>query len=114
MKTTEYPVFSKWYETLGWILDRCEGFPKDVRFTISNRIVNLALEVLDKITEAIYTRNRSGILREINLHLEKLRILFRLSYDRRLLSGAQYEYISEAIYETGKMIGGWAHHAKSE
>jgi hypothetical protein len=107
MKNLEYPVFAKWYETVDWILTRCEGFPKDVRFTISNRISNLALDVLERITEAIYTKNRTSILRAINLMLEKLRILFRLCFDRRYLSFSQYEHVSKAINETGKMVGGW-------
>lgn len=107
MKHHEYPVFTKWYETLNWILARCEGFPKDVRFTITNRVANLATDVLEKIIEAIYTKERNSLLRIINLMLEKLRILLRLCTHRRYLSLKQYEFVSEAINDTGKMVGGW-------
>ena len=107
MKPDEYPVFAQWYTTLDWILNRCESFPKDVRFTISSRIANLSLDVMEGIIEAIYTKNRRLVLQRINLQLEKLRILFRISMQRRYLSMQQYEYVSREINETGKMIGGW-------
>lgn len=107
MKPNDYPLFTHWYKTLDWILQRCEGFPKDVRFTISNRIANAALDVLELIIEAIYSKDRKPILLKINLLLEKLRIFFRLSMDRKYISMKQYEYISLEINEGGKMVGGW-------
>lgn len=103
----DYPIFVKWFEATDWILDTVEKFPKSVRFTISGRIANMALDVMESIIEAIYTKNRAYILERINLYIEKLRVMFRLSYKRRYLSGQQYEYVSELLNETGKMIGGW-------
>jgi len=103
----DYPAFVKWYKTLDWILDKCEKFPKSVRFTLSSRIANISIYILEGIIEAIYTKKRSHILNTINLYIEKLRVLFRISFDRRYISIKQYEYISSEIDETGKMIGGW-------
>lgn len=100
-------MFAKWYQTLNWILDRVDKMPKHLRFSISNRIADLALEVQAGIVEAIYTRERKPILRRINLQLEQLRVLFRLCFERRLLGEKQYAFISQEINETGKMIGGW-------
>ncbi len=103
----EYPVFQKWYHILDWILDKCEKYPKDVRFTVSNRIAALSLDVLERIIEAIYTKKRAYILDSINLYIEKLRVFFRLSFERRYISSGQYAYISTELDEVGKMIGGW-------
>lgn len=103
----DFPLFVKWFEATDWILDMVEKFPKSVRFTISGRIANLALDVMEGIVEAIYTKDRSHILDKTNLYIEKLRVMFRLSYKRRYLSGQQYEYVSGVLDETGKMIGGW-------
>jgi len=103
----DYPIFVKWFDATDWILDTVEKFPKSVRFTVSGRIVNITLDIMEAIIEAIYTKNRLHILERINLHIEKLRIMFRLSHKRRYLSKQQYEYISGILYETGKMIGGW-------
>jgi len=103
----DYPVFKKWCTLLDWILDRCEKYPKDVRFTFSSRIANLSLDVLEKTIEAIYNRDKAQILRQINLHIEKLRVFFRISMQRRYISMKQYEYVSLEINEFGRMVGGW-------
>jgi hypothetical protein len=103
----DYPVFVKWMDAVDWILDAVEKYPKSVRFTLSGRIANLTLDVLEGIIEAIYTKNRTHILQRTNLYIEKLRVLFRISHSRRYISTAQYEHVSGLLNETGKMIGGW-------
>jgi len=103
----DYPVFVKWSDATDWILDTIEKFPKSVRFTISSRIGNLTLDIMEGIIEAIYTKNRAYILERINLYIEKLRVIFRISFKRRYISKNQYEYVSTMLNETGKMIGGW-------
>lgn len=100
-------MFVQWYRTLNWILDRVDKMPKHLRFSLSNRIAELALGVQAGIIEAIYTRERQPILRRVNLDLEQLRVLFRLCFERKLISEKQYGFIAGEINETGKMIGGW-------
>ena len=106
-KSEEYSVFKKWYKIQDWILDRVESFPKNVRFTISTRISNITLDVLEKIIEALYSRNKKPILDSLNIELEKLRIFIRISFERKYMSEKQYQFISFEINEFGKMIGGW-------
>jgi hypothetical protein len=103
----DYPIFVKWLSATDWILDTVEKYPKSVRFTVTNRIANLTLDIMEGIIEAIYTKKRSYILERVNLYIEKLRVLFRVSFTRRYISQRQYEYVSEILDETGKMIGGW-------
>lgn len=103
----DYPLFVEWSKTLDWILDVAEKYPKSVRFTLSGRIANLGLDVLEGIIEAIYSRNRVEKLKSINLCIEKLRVLFRISHQRRYISTKQYEYISQRLDESGRMVGGW-------
>lgn len=107
-KNDQYPLFVHWYQTLDWILDKCEKMPKHLRFSLSGRIANLSLDIQEGIVEAIYTKDRNAILRRMNLELEKLRILFRICFERRYISERQYTYIAERVNEAGKMIGGWA------
>ncbi len=103
----EYSIFEKWYKMQEWILDRVESFPKNVRFTISTRISNLVLDILEGIIEALYSKEKKVILDRVNLNLEKLRIFLRISFDRKYLSEKQYQFVSMEINEFGKMIGGW-------
>ena len=103
----KYPVYIKWYKTLDWILDTAEKYPKSVRFTISGKISEFSVIIMEKIIEAIYSKKRIDILQEINIYIEKLRVFFRISYDRKYISTNQFEFICTEIEETGKMIGGW-------
>ena len=100
-----------WYRTLDWILVAVERFPKSARFSLASRIADLALDAMELIIEAIYTQERGHILDQLNLYMEKLRVLFRIAHHRRYLSNAQYEFIAKAVNEAGRMAGGWRKHA---
>jgi len=106
-KVSDYPVFDHWYKTCDWILQTCERMPRHTRFTLSGRITNLSLEIVSLLTETIYSAQRLPLLQRINLLLEQLRLLFRLTKDRNYMSIRQYEHISGALFTFGGMIGGW-------
>lgn len=106
-KGTQLPLFSHWMKFTGWMLEITEKFPKSARFTFSSRIDNMLLDTLEDIVEARYTRDRKSILKRVNLRLEKLRLIVRLSKNRKYLSVTAYEHASRAIDTAGKMTGGW-------
>ena len=103
----DYPIYVQWAEAIDWILERADTFPKAVRGTVTHRIVNLSLDVMEGIVEAIYTKERTVILKRVNLNIEKLRVLFGLCHRRRYFSMGQYEHVSRLLDETGRMAGGW-------
>lgn len=103
----DYPLFEHWYRTLDWILGTVENFPRKARFSLASRIADFALDSMECIIDAIYTKQRRHILDQLNLYIEKQRVLFRLAHDRGYISGAQYEYIAGALNEAGQMTGGW-------
>jgi hypothetical protein len=100
-------LFENWYKTTDWILDKCDRLPKHTRFTLAGRIANIALDTLELLTEAGVSAQKRAILTRINLNLEKLRILFRLCYDRKYISITQSEFIQTEINTAGRMVGGW-------
>jgi hypothetical protein len=105
--TDDYPIFVQWYRTFEWILATVERFPKSARFSLASRIADAALDTMEHIVEAIYTKERSHILERVNLYIEKQRVLFRIAHDRRYISTRQYEHVARALDETGRMAGGW-------
>ncbi|MCB9473378.1 MAG: diversity-generating retroelement protein Avd [Candidatus Delongbacteria bacterium] len=111
--SSELPLFEHWNRLLDWLLDRLERFPKDARFTLAQRMANLALDALEAVIEATYTKNRLPILQRLNLILEKLPVLVRLAHHRRYLSDAQYEFAARELLKAGRMAGGWLKHAAS-
>ena len=107
MASVELPLFVHWEKTLRDILSRTEKFPKRVRFTFSSRIDNLALDVLENLVEARYTKDKLAVLSRANLSFEKLRVLFRISHDERYLDPKGFEHVVRNIDEAGRMVGGW-------
>lgn len=107
MTHEDLPIFVRWEKILEWLLSTTEKFPKSVRHTFSNRVVNMALDITERIVEAAYSRNKKDILVRTNLELEKLRVLMRISYKQHYLSTRSYEHMVKELYEVGRMLGGW-------
>lgn len=103
----DLPIFIKWMDFLKWLLTKTEKFPKKVRFTFSDRMNAIALDIVGNLVEARYARVKSHILRQTNLRLEKLRILFRISYELKFLSHEAYWHGIKRMNEVGRMLGGW-------
>ena len=103
----DLPVFVRWVEFVKWLLPTTEKFPKRVRFTLTTRIDNLALDVVEDLVEARYTRNKTEGLKAINLKLERLRVLLRLCHEVQVLPHRSYEFSMRSLDEVGRMVGGW-------
>ena len=101
------PLFVLWYDFTKWLLAKTGKFPKRVRFSFSNRIDNLALDIIEAIVEARYSAEKQAILHRIDLNMEKLRVLLRMCYDLHYLDIKGYEFAARKIDEAGKMVGGW-------
>ncbi len=106
-KIPELRVLMAWTEFLEWLLMTTDKFPKKVRFTLSSRIDNLALDLVEHLVEAQFTRERKTPIRKANLTLDKLRILLRIAHNLTFLPHKQYEYASRQIDEVGRMLGAW-------
>ena len=105
-KIPELRVLMVWTEFLEWLLTT-DKFPKKVRFTLSNWIDNLALDFVEHVIDAQYTRDRKIPIRKANLILDKLRILLRIAHKLTFLPHKQYEYANRQIDEVGRMLGAW-------
>ena len=103
----EPPLFTQWYAVVGTLLERVGRFPKNLRPTLGNRLLDRSLDVLDLVVRLRYTNRRSKLFGEANLAIEQVRILVRLAFERRLFSNAQYAEIAEAVDTCGRMLGGW-------
>jgi hypothetical protein len=98
-----------------WLVPTLDKFPRSQKFTVGDRIQAMALDVLEALIAATYTRDRAQYLRQANLGIEKLRFLLRLAADLRLLDRRRYEHAARTLDETGRLIGGWvkAHSAST-
>jgi len=103
----ELPLFLHWTAFLEWLLVKTGKFPRSVRFTLSSRIDNVALDVLEALIEARYSRDKWAHLRRINLGIDKLRVLLRICHRLGHLDHRGYEYAAHKLDEAGRMTGGW-------
>lgn len=103
----ELPIFAAWMTFLTWLLGVTEKFPKKVRFTLAVRLENLALDLVEDLVEARYSRDKAPVLKRANLRLEKIRVLLRICHTQRYLSHRAYEHAMKTLAEVGRMLGGW-------
>jgi hypothetical protein len=101
------PIFIKSEETLLWIMNHTQRFPKSHRFVMAKRIEEAALSMHDQLVYATKTKRKHGALSEADYHLERLRVYNRMCMQLKLHSFKQYEYLASNLLEIGNLLGGW-------
>jgi hypothetical protein len=91
------------------LLPKSEQFPKPYRHTVTQRLMDAALDFQEAIFDA---RSHSGTARQKHLrtadaHLDKLRLYLRLSHHWGWLNDGQYRHVSVMVAEIGRLLGGW-------
>ena len=101
------PVVEKHYDLVMWFMPKLANFPKDQRFVLADRIGVLLLDILGLLTEAVYSHDRASMLGVVNVRLDQLRYLVRITKDMRYISIEQYDHFTVKTVEIGRMVGGW-------
>jgi hypothetical protein len=101
------PALEAMYQFLLWLVPALDKFPRSQKFILGDRIETAALDVLDALIAATYTRGRDTLLADANLGLERLRFFMRLSHELRLIDTRRYERAARGIDEIGRLVGGW-------
>ena len=101
------PALESHFRFIIWLVPTVERFPRSQKFLLGDRIQTSALDVLERLIEATYTRRRGSALAGANLGIEKLRFLCRLARDLRFLDHRRYEHAARSLDETGRLVGGW-------
>ena len=76
--------------------------------SLATGIQGIAMDVLEALIEATYSRQRGAHLAQTNLGIEKLRFLCRIARDLRHLEHRRYEFSVRCLDETGRRIGAWS------
>ena len=105
----ESPIFVKTFDVLKWILGHTEKFPKSQRFFLAKRINDAIFDLYELLGEAAVL-NDGRILHRLNsadVRLLRLKHYCRLALEMHYLSFRQYKYVSAALEEIGRLLGGW-------
>lgn len=105
----ESPIFARTYDLLLWLIPQTLKFPREHRFTMAQRVQDVALDFHERIIEAGLSngQRRGDHLARADVDLTKLRFYLRLCKDLQLLSLGQYEHVSKMVVEIGRLLGGW-------
>jgi len=105
----EMVIFTRTYDLLLWLLPKAEHFPKIYRSTITQRLMDAALDFQERLFEAKASRaeKRQERLAAADAELDKVRLYLRLAHQWHWLNDGQYRHVSAMVAEIGKLLGGW-------
>ncbi len=107
MPNHEMLIVKKAFDFSKWLLNHTGKFPKSFRFSIAVRLENSVLEFTELVAVANMRGNKLPSLHEADAVLTRLRLLFRMSFEMKLINLTAFEFGSQQIAELGKMLGGW-------
>lgn len=105
------PSLEAMHVFLRWAIPAIGKFPRDQKFLLGDRIQAIGLDALERLIAATYTRDRRALLDAANLDIEKLRHLFRIAFDLRVMDARRHEHAQRQLQEIGRMVGGWRRQA---
>ncbi len=102
-------IIENWYAFIKYLFPIIKKLPRDQKFLLGDRIQNSALDILNLFIRAYYTpkNKKTDILAEINIRLEQMRFLNRLTFESGYYNSDRYKYISEQLQAIGKQNGAW-------
>ena len=103
----ELVIYQKHYDLMLYTFPIINRFPKNQRFVLGQQMQNCMVDIAKLIVQANAERNKGKTLWQIDVELEKLRLLIRLAKDLNILPMKQYGLMSERISEVGRLLGGW-------
>ena len=105
----ESPIFTRTFHFLLWLIPQTEHFPKPFRSTVTQRLLDAALDFQETLLEAdaLRGRARSDHLWRADGLLNKVRTYLRTAHRLTWLSQGQYEHVSRMVAEIGRLLGGW-------
>jgi hypothetical protein len=104
------------FDLLAWLLPKAESFPRAHRYTVTQRMMDAALDAQEAVFEALAQRGagRLSALQSADAALNRLRLYLRLAHHWHWLSDGQYHHVSEMVAEIGRLLGGWLKQAATE
>lgn len=103
----ELIIYQKCYDFALYLFPIVDRFPKYEKFAICSQIKSCVLDMTREVVRANKSRNKKPILYDIDVKIEELKFLSRLSHDRKYLSKKSYEHSGKCLSEIGRLLGGW-------
>ena len=107
-------ILTRAIDLLAWLLPKAESFPRPYRATVTQRLMEAALNFQETLFDAQSRRGeaRLACLQAADAHLNKLRLYLRLAHHWQWLNDGQYRHVSLLVAELGRLLGGWLKQAQ--
>ncbi len=108
-KHNEMPIFTRTFDFLTWLLPVTNHFPRAHRFSFTQRLLDAAFDLHERLAEANYRQGKERLerLKLADEALDKIRSYLRLAAQWEWLTAGQYEHAARAVAEIGRLLGGW-------
>jgi hypothetical protein len=108
-------ILTRTFDLLDWLLPKSEQFPKPYRSTVTQRLMDAALNFQEALFDALSQggATRQKHLRAADAHLNKLRLYLRLAHRWKWINDGQYRHVSVMVAEAGRLLGGWIKQAQA-
>jgi hypothetical protein len=105
----EMIIFAKTYDFLAWLVPLTNNFPRAQRATVTQRLLDAALDYLERLVDANTVRGlaRLKLLEAADAEMDKVRLYLRLAHHWHWITPGQYEHAGRLIAELGRLLGGW-------
>ena len=105
----ELVVLTRLFDLLTWLLPKAERFPKVYRHTVTQRLMNAALDCQEAVfaAQGVREARRQLAPQDADVALNRVRLYLRLAHHWRWLNDGQYAHVSAQVAEIGKLLGGW-------
>ena len=112
----EVPLFQNIYDFYKLFYLYIDHFPKKSREVLSQKIESNILGLLELISKAGFSGQNEKIysLTAASIKLDFLKVLFRLTFDLKIIDQKKYILLEEKLQEMGRMLGGWIKSIKSK
>lgn len=109
MAQQEMVIFTRTFDFLTWLLPATNNFPRAHRHTVTQRLLNAAFDLRERLEEANmrHGRARQERLDRADEALDRVRLYLRLVAHWRWLSSGQYHHAAGMVAEIGRLLGGW-------
>jgi four helix bundle protein len=108
-QTQEMVIFTRTQDLLLWLIPLTNHFPRTMRHTFTQRLLDAAFDLRERLEEANYRKGQARLerLTRADEALARLRLYLRLAARLQWLTAGQYQHAAGMIVEIGKLLGGW-------
>lgn len=104
---SELPIFKASYDLLIYVFQTIKYFPKEYKYTFGEKLKTLLLDLILAVFHANRVKDKIISLNQVQMHVEAIRILLRISYDLKIITIEKFAHTSLLLESVSKQVAWW-------